>query len=194
MKKVLGPTTIFLLLAFNFKDSLLNHTLVNIVPGSSLTISGTTNISSFRCDFDIDRIKESIPVHYAKIGRKYIFEKATLILNNQGFDCGNKGIKRDFHELLQSGEYPRILLRLNEIDTDISFPSVLNAIVEIKIAGNKNYYKIPVIIDENKTKCVSGVLKISLGDFNLKAPRKALGLIVVQDSVTISFDLTLRED
>jgi len=31
-----------------------------------------------------------------------------------------------------------------------------------------------------------------LGDFKLKAPTKALGLIVVHDSITINFDLVLQ--
>jgi hypothetical protein len=192
MKKVLGFLTIFLLLAFNFKDSPVNDSVVTIAPESSLTISGTTNINTFSCDFDINRIKESIPVHYEEISGKYIFKKATLVLNNLGFDCGSRGINRDFNELLQSGDYPQILLKLKEIDGNILQDSPLNAGVEIKIAGKTNTYKIPVSMDENKTTCISGALKISLGDFKLKAPTKALGLIVVHDSITINFDLVLQ--
>ncbi|MCM4169095.1 hypothetical protein KCTC52924_00139 [Arenibacter antarcticus] len=192
MKKVLGFTTILLLLAFNFKDSPVNHSVITIAPESRLMISGTTNINTFSCDFDTDRLKEPIPVHFEKIGEKYIFQKATLVLNNFGFDCGNRGINRDFHDLLESEEYPQIELKLKEIIGDILNASALTAVVEIKIAGIKNSYRIPVAIADNKPSCVSGALKLSLGDFKLKAPKKALGLIVVHDSITINFDLELQ--
>ncbi|MCM4166610.1 hypothetical protein DHD08_02835 [Arenibacter sp. H213] len=74
-------------------------------------IPGTTNNSTFSCDFDIDRLKGPIPVNYEKIGGKYIFKKAILVFNKQGFDCGVRGVSRDFHDLLKSGKYPRILLK-----------------------------------------------------------------------------------
>lgn len=194
MKKVLGFATFFLLLAFNFKEPPVNLGIVTIAPESRLMISGTTNISTFSCDFDTYGLKESIPVHYKKIDGKYIFNKATLVLSTLGFDCGGRGINRDFHELLQSGKHPQILLKLKEIEGDILHDSPIVAVVEIKIAGNTNSYKIPVTTDKNKTKSVSGALKLSLGDFQLKAPKKALGLIVVHDSITIDFDLKLKLD
>lgn len=194
MKKVLGFTTIFLLLAFNLKDSLVKDAVVTITPESSLTISGTSNINTFSCDFSIDRLNESIPVHYEIINGKYIFKKATLVLNNLGFDCGSRGINKDFHEILRSSDYPHILLKLRKIEGNLLQDSQLEADVEIQIAGKTNSYKIPVCMSDNKTKCVTGALKLSLGDFKLKAPKKAFGLIVVHDSITIDFDLVLQMD
>lgn len=192
MKKVLYFATLFLLLAFNIKDSSVNETMIHIAPNSRLMISGTTNINTFTCDFDTDRLVAPIPVHYERVGQKYIFKKATLVLNNSGFDCGSRGINKDFHGLLKSDEYPKIVLKLKEIEGNLISPSPLKALVDIKIAGNTNSYHIPVTSHENKGSSVSGVLKLSLADFNLIAPKKAFGLIVVHDSIKISFDLDLQ--
>ena len=194
MKKIFYFATLFLLLAFNNKETLVNRTTVYIAPESRLMISGTTNVNTFNCEFDIERLQKSIPVHYEKVGEKYIFKKATLVLNNSGFNCGSKGINSDFHELLKSEEYPQILLKLKEIEGNPFNDSPLNATVDIKISGHTNSYTIPVTLAENSPSSVSGKLNLSLGDFKLKAPKKMLGLIVVHDSISIDFDLALQMD
>ena len=189
MKKVLGIATLFLLLAFNVKDSINNPTTVTIAPESRLMISGTTNINTFNCNFDTNGLQKPIPVHYEKMGSKYIFKEATLVLNNLGFDCGSNGINRDFHALLKSKEHPELLLKLRTLEGDLKDDKQLMATVDITIAGNTNTYKIPVMKAQEEPGRISGDLTLGLSDFKLKAPKKALGLIVVHDAITISFDL-----
>lgn len=191
MGKVLYIVTLFL--AFGLNDPSTNNTVVYIAEESSLKISGTTNINTFTCDFNTAEMMEPILVHYEKTGSKYIFLKADLILNNQGFDCGSRGINRDFHSLLKSDQYPYILLKLREIEVGTTVSSDLKAKVDIEIAGLTNSYTIPIKFDQRENLCILGELKLNLDDFKLKAPKKVLGLITVHETITINFDLAIRK-
>lgn len=193
MNKVLYIVTPFLLMVFGLKDPPANNTVVHIAAESSLKISGTTNINTFSCDFNTKKMMDPILVHYQKIDSKYIFHKADLVLDNQGFDCGSRGINRDFHSLLKSDQYPYILLKLREIEVGTTVSSDLKATVDIEIAGLTNSYKIPIKFDQREAMCILGELKLNLDDFKLKAPKKVLGLITVHETITINFDLAIRE-
>jgi len=193
MNKVLYIVSLFLLMPFGPKDFSANDTVVYIAAESRLKISGTTNINTFTCDFNTAEMMEPILVHYEKTRSKYIFHKADLILNNQGFDCGSRGINKDFHSLLKSDQYPYILLKLKEIEVGTSVSSDLQAKVDIEIAGLTNSYTIPVKFDRKENLCILGELKLNLDDFKLKAPKKVLGLITVHETITINFDLAIRE-
>src|SRR5690554_336463 len=193
MGKVLYIAVLFLLTAFDLKDSLANNKLVYITAESRLKISGTTNINTFTCDFNTAGMMAPIPVQYEKIGSKYIFHKADLILDNQGFDCGSRGINRDFHALLKTDQHAYIRLKLREIEVGTTVSFDLKAIVDIEIAGCTNSYKIPIKFDRKEEMCILGELKLNLDDFKLKAPKKVLGLISVHETITINFDLAIRE-
>lgn len=193
MKKILYIVPLFLLMAFGLKDVPANNALVYIAAESKLQISGTTNINTFTCEFNTAEMMEPILVHYEKTGSKYIFHKADLKLNNLGFDCGSRGINRDFHGLLKSKEYPHILLRLKEIEMNGNDSSDLCAEVDIEIAGLVNSYKVPVKFEQKDNMCILGELKLNLDDFKLKAPKKVLGLITVHETIAINFDLAIRE-
>ncbi|HUH47230.1 MAG TPA: YceI family protein [Arenibacter sp.] len=194
MGKVLYIAIFFLLMAFGLKSPTTDNTVVYIAAESRLKISGTTNINTFTCNFNTVEMMDPIRVRYVQTGSKYIFHKADLILDNQGFDCGNRGINRDFHGLLKSKEYPHILLRLKEIETVSTDTSYLNAVVDIEIAGRTNTYSVPVKFDQKENMCILGELKLNLDDFKLKAPKKVLGLISVHETITINFDLAVRKE
>lgn len=193
MKKILYIVPLFLLMAFGLKDVPTNNTLVYIAGESKLQISGTTNINTFTCEFNTAEMMEPILVHYEKTGSKYIFHKADLKLNNLGFDCGSRGINKDFHALLKSDKHPYILLRLREIQMHGPASPDLYATVDIEIAGRVNSYKIPIKLDQKDEMCIFGKLNLNLEDFKLKAPKKVLGLITVHETIAINFDLAIRE-
>ncbi len=116
-----------------------------------------------------------------------------LVLENSGFDCGGKGINRDFHGLLQSDIYPRIILRLKEIKLKPHKKNTADAIIEIEIAGIKNSYHMETEFQNEQDWHISGKLKLNINKFNLKAPKKMLGLIVVSDEIEIIFKLVIKE-
>jgi hypothetical protein len=192
MKKIVLILIVFTAFAFT-TTVMYNDTSVLITSESHLFIKGKTNVSKFKCEFNINQINEPIPLFYQVINNKMVFEKAKLTLDNHCFDCGSKGINKDFRALLKSEDYPEIELHLKEIKKIETNPSEVNALLELHIAGKTKSYHMPLVIDENENICVSGVLKLDITDFNLEAPKKALGLIVVSENIEINFQLNFKE-
>lgn len=164
---------------------------IKILPVSSLTISGDTNITEFECDYYTAQIKESTPLEYTISANEIIFNKAELHLKNKGFDCGNKAINKDFHALVQSEEYPEIILKLNKIS--LSSGNMADAKVTICIAGIENNYELPVSIATDNSARFKGTLKLNINDFKLQPPKKLFGMIVVKKDIEIQFDLSIQK-
>ena len=161
-----------------------------ILPDSRLTILGSTNINNFKCNFDISELKNPITISYSQKEDNFIFSKASLKLKNQSFDCGSRPINKDFLSLLKTENYPEITLRLKELSLNDD-PSQVKALVEIEIAGISKVYNVNVSAAKDNTFVVSGFLKLNIEDFNLQAPKKVLGLIIVEKIIDIEFKLKL---
>src|SRR5690606_38238619 len=110
-----------------------------------------------------------------------------------GFDCGGKGINRDFHGLLKSDIYPKIIIKLKEIKLYPNKKNTADALIEIEIAGKSQTYHMKTEYFKNQNWIINGELKLNIQDFNLEAPKKMLGLIVVSESIEINFKLVLME-
>lgn len=162
-----------------------------ILPQSQLLISGDTNISDFNCNFDSEMLPSDCAVTFTRKGNEVAFRNAILVLNNRGFDCGNKQINKDFHALLQTKEHPSIALELKKID--LKSPDSALAQVTISIAGEKKTYELPVKVLSTPETCFSGILELDINDFGLEPPKKAFGLIKVKEDIKISFNLTVAE-
>lgn len=191
MKKVLFFVSIIVTLAFTVV--ITGSTSVIITPSSKLLINGKTNINSFKCQFDVSILKKPIPVFFQKVDDKMVFNNTTLVLDNSCFDCGGKGINSDFQELLKSDLYPQTLIKLKEICKDTNNLNCVLAFLDISIAGVSKSYRIPIELKGEETLLIKGVLEIDICDFNLEPPKKALGLIVVKDTIEINFQLLVKE-
>lgn len=165
--------------------------MVQILADSELTITGDTNINKFLCGFDTKRLERSKEISFTQKGNNFKFQNAVLTLNNQGFDCGNKAINRDFHALLRTDEYPAISLEITELTVQNDAQAL--AKVKITIAGKHKNYTLPVNIVNTPTDCFTGTLKLDINDFGLKPPKKMFGLIVVKEDIEINFNLTIKK-
>ena len=108
MKPLLFFQIIFLFNFVGFAQNGTNNRIIKILPDSKLTITGDTNISEFACAFNSQMIPSTRKVNMKEVGSELHFENAILKLDNTGFDCGSKGIKKDFHALIKSAEYPEL--------------------------------------------------------------------------------------
>lgn len=171
-------------------DKRASYTITN---ESSLVIKGNSNINSFTCTYDINNLKSPIPASYSIEDNKLYFEKTTLILDNIDFDCGGRGINNDFQKTLNTEEYPQIRLNLKKIEATGN-PSEVQATIVINIAGHSQSYKIPLSIKRNNNLQVSGQLDIQLSDYNLTAPKKLFGMITIDDTIEIIFNLSIKEN
>lgn len=160
---------------------------IEISQDSELSITGDTNINKFGCDFNTFYLEQCTDVVYHKNGNTISFKNAVLSLKNEGFDCGNKAINKDFNSLLNTKKYPKITLELTEITLFKADKG--NACVKIVIAGKEKVFVVPVDIVVAPANRFIGKLKLDIGDFGLEPPKKLLGLIVIKEEIEINFDL-----
>jgi len=191
MKKIL--IFISVITALSFTDTFVGKTSVTITPNSKLLIIGKTNVNTFKCQYDVLKLNKPIAVSFKKRGNKINFDKTTLVLDNINFDCGGIGINNDFHELLKTKSHPQVLLKLKEINKDPNNESIVQALVDLEIAGITKSYEVPVSLKENGIMFIKGVLALNIRDFNLEPPKKALGMIVVKDVIEINFELAIKK-
>lgn len=192
MKKIVYFFSILLLLAFTNRGVLKNTSVV-ITPKSKLVVKGKTNVNTFDCAFNIQELKNPIPVFFEIKNNKMVFSKTELVLENACFDCGNKGINKDFQELLKSKKYPQIFLKLNELEKIDKKDSFLQATIQLEIAGITKQYQIPVTLDGENDLFVKGLLELNIRDFNIAPPKKFFGIVSVNEIIEIGFQLLIRE-
>ena len=164
---------------------------ITILPNSNLSISGTTNINDFECDFNPLYFKnESFKVHYIDKARSLIFKNSILTLENQNFDCGHRKINNDFHKLLKTEKYPEIFLKIKKIDLNREEEATVT--LSFTIAGIENDYRFPIEITWENQVRFKGKLDLNIKDFNLQAPTKIFGLIVIDEEIEIDFNLNIQ--
>ena len=124
----------------------------------------------------------------SKQNAKIMLDGASISIKSSGFDCAHKIITKDFKTILKAEEYSNIKLEVKEITTQKEH---ITAKLKVEIAGVFKEYIIPVVYD-SKNNNVKGQLKINIKDFNLKAPKKLLGMVIVNNNVDIHFNLYLQ--
>ena len=190
MKKIL--ILLFVLIGGTFANAqdIFQKQQVEVLPESQLTITGDTNIKGFTCNFDTSFLKGPQIVSYGITGSTIKFTNAVLVLDNLGFDCGNRGINKDFNGLIKSDKYPEILLEIKEMDLHSDTRGM--ARVKITIAGMERFYKVPVAINNTEIAEFKGKLELDINDFGLEPPNKLFGIIKVKDDIQINFDLRIK--
>jgi hypothetical protein len=183
-------------------DDIYANYQVQIAGESHLVINGHTNVNSFSCGYDGNFYPDTMTVSTITTGGCLRLKNAQLKLKTSLFDCSNKLMNPDFQDLLKADDYPFIIIRVLEIDKN---PGQLNAYyvsnnpknmlilsVEIMIAGEKNIYDLPIeIAGDRNDSFYKGHLDLNIRDFGLTPPRKMLGLVVVDEKVSIGFMVKL---
>ncbi len=191
MKKVMLVAIFLFTGAFTNAQHKFHEKKVSVLPSSQLSINGDTNINKFECIFNTAYLKETQKIYYSRKDSIINFTGATLVLNNQGFDCGNKGINQDFNDLIKSDKYPQILLEIHQVKLRTKEFGV--ATICITMAGKQKYYDVPINIKDGEIAQFQGELELNIKDFNLEPPKKLFGIIVVKDEIEINFDLKVKK-
>lgn len=192
MKKLAIFFLVLVMLSF-YGGEFATETAIIVTPESSLVIKVKTNVNKFDCKFNVQNLNNPIPVFFKLENSKLVFEETSLVLKTTCFDCGSKGINKDFYSLLNSNIYPDVVLKLKEVKIDTYHKNWVNAKIEIKIAGKVNSYKVPLKLEGDEQMMIKGKLKLNILDFNLEPPKKALGLIVVDEIIEIDLNLHVKE-
>lgn len=193
MKRLIFILSFVVFASFSTTNILKNSKSILVASESELFINGTSNVTNFKCGYNIKNLNEPIRIHFETINDVIRFENSILILENNGFDCGGKGINKDFHGLLKSNVYPQIILKLKEVKLNPNKKNKADALIEIEIAGLSHSYLMETEFYHDQDWMISGKLKLNIQDFNLTAPKKMLGLVVVSEDIEINFKLVLNE-
>lgn len=193
--KSLNLIILFVVLtAFSTSILEVNKSLEIIVKSNSeVSISGTSNINSFTCCYNIEKLENPIPVSFESSGENLVFHTTFLELENDCFDCGHKAINKDFNKLLKTELYPKIKLKLIAIEKVSKLENTYNARVEIYIANCSNTYTFPIEVTKDEDINIKGNILLDLRDYNLEAPKKMMGLIVVDHDVVVNFNLHIKQ-
>lgn len=177
---------------FSFSDP-ERETKVRVEPQSEVVIAGTTNVNNFTCKYNLQELEVPIRLIYDEKSEHILFRNAELKLVNDCFDCGGKAINRDFQELLKTEKHPQVGLRLLYVDPPSVNQNMVSVGLEIKIAGVTRKYQTLLHCEQTKDICVKGTLDLKLSDFELKAPKKMLGMIKVDDEIKVHVTLQMSE-
>lgn len=161
---------------------------IKILPGSELIIAGSTNVNKFDCRFNIQLISKPKSFVYSKDEEYLRFNDLELHLLTAGFDCGNHKMNSDFQDLLMNEKYPEIVIHIDHVE--LISKEYVKAYIQVDLAGRSNKYDLPVQLTEDSFK---GKFKMNIRDFGLKPPKKALGLIEVDEIIEVQFNLKIAK-
>lgn len=163
-----------------------------IMNESKLSILGTSNVTDFECLYDNDFRIDTLS-HYLTLEQEIIKVSGdTLKLKIENFDCGKRGINKDFRNSLKSDVYPSIDISLISFKHSNKLLKEVNAL--ISLAGSEKIFELEFTSSylENGIIKIEGEQKLTMSDFNITPPRALLGLIKVRDELTIKFELLLK--
>lgn len=161
---------------------------LSFTPNSSLIIRGESNVHKFSCDYNTYELTDSLKVNFKKHSNLIVFKNTQLLLEKAEFDCGGRGINRDFHKLLQTQDFPNIKMHLKNVD--ISDKNNVKANLSFTICDITKEYSVPISVNHHKNKMIfKGCISLKISDFDLTSPRKVLGLIKVRDTIFVDINL-----
>ena len=176
------------------------QTLVSaeILKNSSLTISGSTNIVSFKLFQNGDKLSRSkLTIAAAQSQNKITLSQNQLSVVVKNFVSNNPMALRDFLKLLKSDTYPTLQVQLNYLDLrpfsekEESYSG--NALVSITITGITRHYSIPISLNNiGDLYTVNGIKKLSIRDFGLTPQTKMMGVIKVSEWINIDFHMICK--
>jgi len=184
-----------------FSTAALSQTTVayNVLPTSSLTISGNSNVNKFACELK-NNFKEGLCQLEATFEKdKLKLNGAILEIEVMNLDCSNRKMDEDLQCALKSDVYPGMFLNILEINYSGSLEEVLksactSSIVEITIAGTtkKAILNFNHIQYSGNMLSFKGAHQIDMLDFSIEPPQVLWGLIKVDGVINIDFELRVK--
>lgn len=193
----------FFLFSSAFSSIPVDEHHYRIETDSELLIEGSSNINEFTCDCSCERdfTQSSLDITQAPGSNHFTFQNARLRLTTTNLNCGHKVMNEDLYEALRVDHYPYIYINLlqAEIPPQKRFASLnqwleIDADTRITLAGRERRVQIPARgrrLSDNRFH-FTGKVTVKMTDFGIKPPKAMLGLIKVNDEITIHLDLVVR--
>ncbi len=169
-----------------------------LIRGSSLKVSGSTNINKFTCDISDYSGPDTILV-YKNNSNEFLFPlKGAIRLDVKSFDCHNAMMTSDLCKTLKSKEFPKLTIHFISLSKMPDFKSSgenISGLVNIEVAGvSKNYFVNYSFSKENNTGIIHliGRRPVNFSDFNLSPPKKLGGMIRTREELLVEFNITMK--
>lgn len=166
-----------------------------VMPGSSLTVNGSTNVNKFQCDI----INYSLPdtITCVKAAKAQTLPmNGKLKLDIESFDCHNRMMTSDLRKTLKYKDFPKLTIKFISINSFPNFknPTKISGLVDIGLAGVVKRYDISYLftIDNSNMVHLKGDRAVTFTDFNLSPPSKLGGVIKAKDELLVEFNLNLK--
>lgn len=169
-----------------------------IDPSSQLKLEGVTNINRFTCNCSDEFPKDTYEVVQHDHPFLLHLRGTDFRLTTRKLDCGRKGINNDLRKALKADSFPYIRIEVQSIrlpdgEREINASEWTNIPVktQITIAGTRRPLHLSVDAKAlgNDTYQLRSRTKVAMSDFGIDPPKPMLGMIKVQDEITIYFDL-----
>jgi hypothetical protein len=171
--------------------SVWSHPPTNKFSIKNVVIYGESNISDFQLKYEDSGSGNLESTHKHKVFENEEIQNL-FEFEIDNFKTANRRISHDFKQMLQSDSNPTIRIQFDENfcqsknKNDEQLFDVL-----IKIGGVERQVKVECIAQGNseKTQLFLGKSVILLSDFGLVPPRHIFGLIKVEESIMITFEV-----
>ena len=187
-------TSVFLSASVRDQEKDLIYQLV-VHPTSSITIGGSTNVNKYNCAIAKYTGNDTLLLT-AERGKGAYFKKGVVKLEASRFDCEKHVITKDFAETIQAKKYPYITLNFTSFERAPEFEETEEPF-RGKITVTLANVSVPcevrcrIVKDKNNLIHLRGWHLFKFSDFKLQAPTKMMGLIKVEEMITVDFHMVL---
>ena len=166
---------------------------------SQLKIEGKTNVNGFSCG-----CAEQFASQAFSIGEKDAdglstnFSRTKLKIKVKNLDCGNKLMNKDLQQSMNADKHPYITIELLKVTEDKCNRLAkrndwvkVKALARITLNDHSNDYWLDITAKksaENHYRFI-GSKALRMTDFGVTPPVALMGMVKVQDGISIQFDL-----
>ena len=188
-----------LLCSFADSDMRSRSIVYSIENGSSLSITGSSNVNTFSCLCAETFKRQVLEVVRVDSIRQFRFRNALIKLPTQSMDCNNTRMNSDLCDALKASRYPFIVVELQQIQLR---PSALKAVnnewFDVVAMANLTITDVckPIVMDVRGIRLSDDRYRfvcsknVRMTDFNVDPPTALFGLIKVDNEIKINLDIT----
>jgi hypothetical protein len=162
---------------------------------SSITILGKTNVNKYECAIAHYNGRDTLLLQ-AERGKGAQFTKGRVTLEASGFDCGMRAMTKDFIKTLKADQYPDIVIEFISFERAIHFDKESEKFkgkINISLANTvvSSDVQCGIERDNNGFFHLAGSRNFKFSDFKLEPPSHMLGMVKVNENLTVNFHMVL---
>lgn len=163
-----------------------------VLPGSTLTIDGKTNINTFCCR---STYTGGDTLRVLALADQIEIKTGAVHLPTRNIRCGNPMMTSDLRRTLQAETHPNVRIRLVRLHGSVP-PShaerQIDTELEVTLAGRSRLVRMPcTLLAEAHNLVLSGRHVFRFDEFGLVPPERLFGTVQVAQELDVSFRLLL---